>query len=710
MQDKRYILCGNASAKGVSEDPERDLRLRLSGKEGKGNITLRIEDVHRKMFQPVPSLFNDLLEVATYVYSADQVIRRGADDVDTFGDGWRRDLHFVVPVRNPDFWNSAPVQEVLCATLGFLSDDQYQFDFIKLDQDHPFQEYLGFDDTQQMYRKPEQVVMFSGGLDSLAGAIDEVVNQKRRVLLVTHKSTNKLNKRHQTLENLLAEKANGNAPPRISVRVHKSKELNHEYTQRSRSFLYVSIGATIAKMLGLNSVRFYENGVISLNLPVCAQVVGGRATRTTHPRVMKGFQDIISLVAGEAFTVENPYIWKTKADVVKVITDAGCEDLIRHSMTCTHTWEMTNQHTHCGGCSQCIDRRFAVLAAKADQYDPVDHYKFDVFTQSRDAQDQKKNVDKIMATAYLERANQVRNLTDVAQFVSSYPDVGRVFKFLGGDTAQAAQRVFDLYKRHANEVMGALDELLSRHRTAIRERTLPGDSLVRTAYESGSVVSMPTVVSAEKLPDNLFRKRGNVWEARFQGRGRHPILIQGVDKGAEYINLLLAHPDREASVYEIVCGYALGVADRANFGLEHDDIEEGFQVTTGAPLGDAGVVMDRKAVEQYRAKYQSLVTEKAEAEEDGDHQRVEEIEDEMAQIADEITAGVGKGGKLRKAGDKRKNVRDAFRNAVNRAIAAIGKYDKPLAEHLKASIKHGNEVVYRPEMSIPWDVRPIVNS
>ena len=414
MQNKRYILCGNASAKGVSEDPERDLRLRLSGKEGKGNITLRIEDVHRKMFQTVPSLFNDLLEVATYVYSADQVIRRGADDVDTFGDGWRRDLHFVVPVRNPDFWNSAQVQEVLCATLGFLSDDQYQFDFIKLDQDHPFQEYLGFDDTQQMYRKPEQVVMFSGGLDSLAGAIDEVVNQRRRVLLVTHKSTNKLNKRHQTLENLLAEKANGNAPPRISVRVHKSKELNHEYTQRSRSFLYVSIGATIAKMLGLNSVRFYENGVISLNLPVCAQVVGGRATRTTHPRVMKGFQNIISLVAGEAFTVENPYIWKTKADVVKVITDAGCEDLIRHSMTCTHTWEMTNQHTHCGGCSQCIDRRFAVLAAKADQYDPVDHYKFDVFTQSRDDQDKKKNVDKIMAAAYLERANQVRNLTDVA--------------------------------------------------------------------------------------------------------------------------------------------------------------------------------------------------------------------------------------------------------------------------------------------------------
>ncbi len=123
----------------------------------------------------------------------------------------------------------------------------------------------------------------------------------------------------------------------------------------------------------------------------------------------------------------------------------------------------------------------------------------------------------------------------------------------------------------------------------------------------------------------------------------------------------------------------------------------------------AGVVLDRKAVEQYRAKYQSLVSEKAEAEQDGDHQHLEEIEDEIAQIADELTAGVGKGGRLRKAGDKRKNVRDAFRNAVDRAIKQIEKYDKPLSEHLKARIKHGNKVVYRPGIPITWDVRPIMN-
>ncbi len=687
----------------MRKDSDRDLRLQISGKDGPGNVTLHIEDIHSKMFRSVPTQFHDLLEIATYVYGADQAIKRGADDVDNFGDGWRRDLHFVIPVRNLEFWSEPQVLETLRSTLGFLSDDNYQFEFVALKQGHSMQDYLNFNDTQHVFGSPEQVVMFSGGLDSLAGAVEEILTQKRRVVLVTHKSTPKLNNRHRNMQALLAAKAGDNVPHHIGVRVHKASELNQEYTQRSRSFLYMSIGATIAKMLGLQSLRFYENGVISLNLPVCAQVAGGRATRTTHPQVMQGFQEIISLVAGDPFTIENPFIWKTKADVVEVITRGGCADLIAHSMTCTHTWEMTNQHTHCGGCSQCIDRRFAVVAARADQYDPADHYKTDVFTQSRD-----KGDDKIMAAAYLERANQVKSLGDVMQFISSYPEVNRVFRYLDPSPAQAAARVFDLYKRHATEVTGALDTLIARNIVGIRERTLPGDCLLRSVYESGSVESMPALTTAEKLPDNIFRKRGGVWEARFGGRGSPIVLLQGVDTGAQYINLLLAHPGRETSVFEIVCGNAFGAAGSAtDAGLSKEEIDDRFQVGQGVPLGDAGFVADRKAVDQYRARYQELTTEKAEAEDVADHQRIEEIEDELAQIAAAITGAVGKDGKLRKAVDTRKNVRDAFRNAVNRAIKQLEKYDKSLALHLKGTIKYGNEAVYRPDFSVTWEVRPI---
>ncbi|MBV1710791.1 MAG: hypothetical protein KUA37_02135, partial [Desulfomicrobium sp.] len=175
MQDKRYIICGNAPTDGIEENPDRDLRLRLWGKDGLDKITLRIEDIHKKMSKDVPDSFQDLLEIATYVYSADQAIPRGADDVDSFGHGWRRDLHFIIPVRKPDFWNGDDIHQALRSTLGFLSDDNYHFEFVKLKEAQAFQGYLKFDDDGRLFGYPEQVVMFSGGLDSLAGAIDEVL-------------------------------------------------------------------------------------------------------------------------------------------------------------------------------------------------------------------------------------------------------------------------------------------------------------------------------------------------------------------------------------------------------------------------------------------------------------------------------------------------------------------------------------------------------
>ena len=42
--------------------------------------------------------------------------------------------------------------------------------------------------------------------------------------------------------------------------------------------------------------------------------------------------------------------------------EGACEDLIKQSMTCPWIWELSNQQTHYGGCSHCIDSRFAVLS------------------------------------------------------------------------------------------------------------------------------------------------------------------------------------------------------------------------------------------------------------------------------------------------------------------------------------------------------------
>jgi 7-cyano-7-deazaguanine synthase in queuosine biosynthesis len=118
----------------------------------------------------------------------------------------------------------------------------------------------------------------------------------------------------------------------------------------------------MANLFGLNKIRMYENGVVSLNLPISAQLIGARASRTTHPQVLKGFGELFSLILEKLFLVENPFLWKTKSDVVKILVEASCADLIKYSASCSHVREMTTLHTHCGKCSQCIDRRIAVLA------------------------------------------------------------------------------------------------------------------------------------------------------------------------------------------------------------------------------------------------------------------------------------------------------------------------------------------------------------
>jgi hypothetical protein len=59
-----------------------------------------------------------------------------------------------------------------------------------------------------------------------------------------------------------------------------------------------------------------------------------------------------------------------------------------------------------------------------------------------------------------------------------------------------------LYKRHAGEVNAAVDKLVARHITAIRQRTLPGDCLLRTVVESGAVTSLPALPAGAEKPAN----------------------------------------------------------------------------------------------------------------------------------------------------------------------------------------------------------------
>ena len=76
-------------------------------------------------------------------------------------------------------------------------------------------------------------------------------------MLVTHKPTQKLARRHAKLKELLRRHADS-PPLHVPGSINKAKSLGREYTQRSRSFLYVALGSAVAQMVGLSRVRFYE--------------------------------------------------------------------------------------------------------------------------------------------------------------------------------------------------------------------------------------------------------------------------------------------------------------------------------------------------------------------------------------------------------------------------------------------------------------------
>jgi len=467
------ILCGGTPAPRRA-DPDSLVRLDLGGDEP--NVDLEIVDISRRLSSDVPDVLTDLIEIASYVYCADQAVTRGGEGVLTFGAHWRRSFVFHIPVRQPSIWSSPNVLHALQKTLGILSEDTYEFHFAQRIKAVPMQKYLTLGDGDPTTPELDEVLLFSGGLDSLGGTVQEAVLDKRRVALVSHRSNSKVFSRQKKLVAGLHAICKQNPPLHVPVWVHQSGTEGREYTQRSRTFLYASLGAAVARVFGLKRIRFYENGVISLNLPISEQVVGARATRTTHPQVLDGFANLFSLLVEETFTVQNPFLWKTKTEVVNLIGDAGCGDLIAQSVSCTHTREQTTEKPHCGRCSQCISRKFATLASRFSNHDPGGLYHLDLLTDPRTPEK-----DRTLVESFIRTATKIGSMNEL-QVVEHYGEVSRVLRHLRPLSAdQVAERVIQLHRRHAAEVTGVMDAAFSAHASDIREGKLPATCAILLA-------------------------------------------------------------------------------------------------------------------------------------------------------------------------------------------------------------------------------------
>jgi hypothetical protein len=320
----------------------------------------------------------------------------------------------------------------------------------------------------------------------VAGAIEDLAQHGRTVALVSHRSSSKIAAAQRYLVEQLRTRFGHNRVRHIPVWASLiDGDLAREPTHRTRSFLFVALAAVTARLFGLDRVEFYENGIVSLNLPLVAQVVGARATRTTHPQALAGFRTVLSALLARPFDVANLFMWLTKADVVGRIDANGLGELIPHTRSCSRVRDMSKLHPHCGLCSQCVDRRVGVLAAGLERHDPIDGYKVELFRGRRPA-----GPDLEMGLAYVRSARHISRMSDVA-FFSSFGEANRALAHFAEPTATIAERIYDLYQRHARHVVDVFERGIAVNARALAEGCCPQDCLLVLAVGGGRESAEP---------------------------------------------------------------------------------------------------------------------------------------------------------------------------------------------------------------------------
>jgi Queuosine biosynthesis protein QueC len=337
----------------------------------KANIEIGLPRFVSSLYH-LPARVLDLLEIAAYVFCTDRSLNRGAKDLVEY-DAWGRIIHYVIRVRDHAFWSNAKVSNILGNAITWATGDHsHTFTFA------PGHSTLAtglFDSAEfRVESAPDtKIALFSGGIDSLTGAMSHLQQERGPLCLVSHRSSTDV----QNTQRLLLQALYSRYPGRIrhypfACRL-KGKRAQEE-TQRSRSFLFCSIAYALAAAHRQDRFYIYENGITSLNLPKREGMGLARASRTTHPRTIRLFEQILTMVNDSEFTIETPFFWKTKTDVLRTLKENNGADLLDTSVSCTRTYENADQKTHCGGCSQCVDRRFAAVAAGLSEQDHAGLY------------------------------------------------------------------------------------------------------------------------------------------------------------------------------------------------------------------------------------------------------------------------------------------------------------------------------------------------
>ncbi len=320
----------------------------------------------------------DMFLVSSIVYGIDNLFDRYFYSID----GWARDFEVVLPVRNIEQWKNNKTILVDCLT--FLTGDYWQIEFTEIAL-----EYLYYPRKNRrkskipLYDKNKYqfASLFSGGLDSLVGAVDllEQLESSKKILLISHFDSNSVGPNSDQEKLIKYLKTNYTnkidwlqSTITLSNKDDQSNYVNKDSNYRSRSILFLGIANYLINTIqNVNSLIIPENGTISLNYPLTLSRSSSLSTRTTHPYFLNKLNELFCKI-GINTNIVNPYFDKTKGELIDGCRNQNILEGIYHeSVSCgkrgrRQYWDIKVETNHCGICMPCIYRRAALSKVNWD--------------------------------------------------------------------------------------------------------------------------------------------------------------------------------------------------------------------------------------------------------------------------------------------------------------------------------------------------------
>ena len=372
---RRHVIIGRYGPGDRSRFPlgEGEIETRLDLVVGKRSldhgIGCALGDLARIGVYP-SEIGLDVLVLAAHVHAADTRISRSSESQD----GWTREIRLIVPVSDPERWTD--VAPSFVRMLNFLTGDRWSLAFRS--RPRCFSSVAPLRPARLFGPPFDNLALFSGGLDSLIGAID-ALEGGRTPLLISHAGEGATSDAQSTIFSALQAQYRGRALNRLRLWMTFPKGFvrgsDGENTTRGRSFLFFALGVFAGSGLDTPfTLKVPENGLIAVNVPLDPLRLGALSTRTTHPFYIARWNDALQGL-GLNGRIENPYWDKTKGEMVAACTNGALlRRLISSSFSCASPtkgrWQGLSTQ-HCGYCLPCLIRRAALVSGLHPDPDPT---------------------------------------------------------------------------------------------------------------------------------------------------------------------------------------------------------------------------------------------------------------------------------------------------------------------------------------------------